>query len=402
MSKKRSIKLKRLVSIIAVFAAVFALTFNTLANDNLRDLQQRRQSAQENIREQRALLAEAQAERNATLAEIVQMDIELTELTYEYMIAREDLENTTTLLEEAQIDLAHAQEQRQAQFETLRTRIRFMHENNSMTYIELLFASENIADFLSNMEHITRIIEHDNNLLTNLQETEERIARHHDTIARHHEEISLLTSQLEGRIASLEAAMDHREARITELESSEYYHRHLAAIFEQEEREIQIHILNAEARLAAEQAARRPAPGRSPSVSVDANAVFVWPVDGPRGVNSGYGYRRRPFGGGMEFHTGLDLRAPLGTPILAAADGVVTMSQYRRGYGNTVVINHGGGLSTLYAHHSRLLVSVGDEVMAGDVIALAGSTGISTGSHLHFEVLINGQHTDPSPYLGLR
>jgi murein DD-endopeptidase MepM/ murein hydrolase activator NlpD len=122
-------------------------------------------------------------------------------------------------------------------------------------------------------------------------------------------------------------------------------------------------------------------------------------VPGHHRISSGYGGRTNPISGRREVHSGIDIPAPVGTNIIAAAAGVVIMSQYNGGFGYTVVINHGGGLSTLYAHNSRLLVSAGETVAAGHVIARAGSTGFSTGSHLHFEVRLDGGHVDPIGYL---
>ena len=116
-------------------------------------------------------------------------------------------------------------------------------------------------------------------------------------------------------------------------------------------------------------------------------------------VSSEFGYRKDPFTGQTKGHSGMDLAVPTGTSVRAALPGTVTISQYSSSYGYYVMIDHGGGLATLYAHNSKLLVSVGQTVNAGDVVSLSGSTGRSTGPHLHFEVRVNGERTDPRPYL---
>ena len=128
---------------------------------------------------------------------------------------------------------------------------------------------------------------------------------------------------------------------------------------------------------------------------------FAWPVPGRSYISSGYGYRNRPIGSGREFHTGYDIPAPTGSNIVAAADGTVITAGYVNGFGYTVMINHGGGLVTLYGHNSKLNVSVGQQVTKGQVVAKCGSTGNSTGPHCHFEVRKNGKHTSPAPYLGV-
>ena len=393
--------IKQSLAIAAAIVISFIIGTNTMMA-NITDLRERRQSIINDLNEQRRILSEAQAERNYAEAEIIQLDIDLTQVTGEYFLAQEDLEATKALLHQTEADLAEAELQREAQFELLRNRIRFMHENNSMTYIEMLFASENIADFLSNLDHIGRIIEHDNSILSNLKEIEERIARNRDEIALQYAAVYQLTLDLEAARADLERTLADREARIAALVMTEADVNAMIASMEEDRRQVGILIANAEAQAqAARQQAARTQASRN-NVNVSSDAVLLWPVDGPRGVNSPYGNRNHPITGRREMHTGVDLRAASGTPILAAEAGVVVESRYVRGWGNRVVISHGNGLSTMYAHNSRNIVTEGETVYRGQVIARAGSTGISTGPHLHFEVWVNGNHVNPNAHLGIR
>ncbi len=123
-----------------------------------------------------------------------------------------------------------------------------------------------------------------------------------------------------------------------------------------------------------------------------------WPVNGH--ISSGYGFREHPLGGDTRFHSGIDLSVPVGSPVRATADGIVSFSGWAAGSGNTIVIEHGHGFSTAFGHNSRNLVKVGRHVKRGEEIAVSGSTGISTGPHLHYEIWKNGQHVDPSKYGG--
>ncbi len=125
---------------------------------------------------------------------------------------------------------------------------------------------------------------------------------------------------------------------------------------------------------------------------------FMWPVPSTRYITSPYGYRIHPVYNYKKFHSGIDIGASYGVDIVAAADGTVTLATTNGGYGKCVIINHGSGITTLYAHNSQLLVSNGQSVTRGQVVAKAGSTGVSTGPHLHFEVRVNGSTTDPMPY----
>ncbi|HYO45762.1 MAG TPA: M23 family metallopeptidase [Gemmatimonadota bacterium] len=142
---------------------------------------------------------------------------------------------------------------------------------------------------------------------------------------------------------------------------------------------------------------------QAPTPLVRALETLVWPLaaDGSALLRSRYGNRLHPLGGDPRFHTGLDLRAPLGTPVYASADGTVSASESSGAYGNVVILDHAGGLQTLYAHHQRNLVGVDDRVRRGQPIALVGHTGNATGDHLHFEVRWNGGTVDPRTVLPL-
>ena len=406
---KRQFNLKQSVAIIAVVVSFLFIGSVAMANNtNITELQEQRQEIVDNIAEQRRALDQARNDRNDTMAEIIALDIELSEVTAAYYEAADNLAEVTRLLEQAQTDLAAAEEQRELQFEILRSRLRSIHENSPMGYIELLFSSGSVADFLNNMEHFSRIIEHDHNMLDELIETEERIARNMHYIAVHHEEVLELTLELEARIADLETTLLARGARIEELEAEEESYLAMIDSLESNRQDINLSIAAAQAQADAARAqqSRAQSGGRS-TVNVSVDAPFVWPVDGPRGVNSPYGSRTHPISRRTEFHTGVDLRGSHGTRILAADEGFVSFAGWMNGYGNTVILDHGLNsagqrITTLYAHNSRNIVSQGQWVDRGQHIANVGSTGISTGPHLHFEVLVNGNHTNPNPFLGIR
>ena len=409
MSNKSSRKLsiKQSVAILCVALSFLFIGSVALANNSdIRELQEQRQSITDNINQQRALLDQARNERNDTIAEILALNIELAEVTNDYFEAQEGLELATQRLNEAQVNLLLAEQQREQQFEILRSRLRSIHENSPMGYIELLLSSGTVADFLNNMEHFSRIIEHDHNMLDELIETEARIARNMQYIVDHHAEAQQLTIELEARTVILEATLETHGSRIEELENDEAAHQTIIDQMDSDRQEVNLLIAAATAQANAAQQQRASSSASTRTVHVSADAPFRWPVDGPMGITSGYGNRTHPISGRSEFHSGLDLRGTHGTRILAADGGTVTFSGWMSGYGNTVIIDHGVNsagqrITTLYAHASRLHVSVGQSVSRGDHIANVGTTGISTGPHLHFEVLINGNHTNPEPFLGV-
>lgn len=400
MNNKKYLLPKIVTSILAVFM-IFTAVDGVALGRNLTELNRQRQEARDQASEMRAILAEAQAERRDTEAEIIMLDIELMEVSSGLFFAEEALEITLERLAEAEMELEQAEADREARFEILRGRLRFMHQNGNLSYIDLLLGSQNLTDFLNNREHFRRIIEHDNNMVVELIELEEKIVAVRDEIREQALALETLTQDLEIAIAALEETLAEREARLQALDDDETHARSMVAAAEATEREVQAHIAAAEAEANRIRAEQRNLQARSGNVSVNTNAHMAWPVALAPHINSDYGWRQRPIGRGSEFHTGIDMRAPMNTPILAAEDGVVTTSGWMSGYGNTVIIDHGGGISTLYAHNTANLVRVGQFVTRGEQIARAGTTGNSTGSHLHFEVRVNGRHQDPAPFLGM-
>jgi murein DD-endopeptidase MepM/ murein hydrolase activator NlpD len=391
---------KRIKVVVLAGLMMFAFGASTLAND-LDRARERRQSIIEGLEDARGVLDSVRLEQNTVLEEIVLLDIELFEISQEYQYASDELFRTMLILEQTELELAEAEIRRDAQHELLRQRIRFMHENNSVTYIELLLTSANFSDFLDNMDRIGQIVEQDNNILEALIETENIIAARRDEIDARRMEIVLLTQDLTARRYALADIIAEKDYLMAQLQADEASHIQLIAQMERESNEIDALIQ----RLAAQEAQRQRTFATQQAAQQAARdfrqngGSMGWPLpNNHRQISSHYGMRT--IFGRREFHTGVDIRAPYGTNVLAAESGIVIFSAWFSGYGNTVIIDHGGGITTLYAHHSRNLVSVGQEVYRGQVIARVGRTGITTGPHLHFEVRLNGGHTDPRPFLG--
>ena len=192
------------------------------------------------------------------------------------------------------------------------------------------------------------------------------------------------------RVGTLKAEADAQRA---EAASAEEQEQQVLASVQAKKAQYESELAAEQARIAAELR-----PGGSAGLSSGGGSGRVqWPLQGP--LNSGFGYRQDPFGQGTRLHTGLDIGADTGTPIHAAASGTVNSAGWNGGYGNCVIIDHGDGLATLYGHQSRIAVSAGQMVNQGDVIGYVGSTGNSTGPHLHFEVRVNGSPVDPLGYL---
>ena len=251
--------------------------------------------------------------------------------------------------------------------DTLNERLKVMYKNGSVGFVDILLGSSSISEFVSNVEIIQKIYKNDMDVL--------------DTLKKEHEELTEIKASLEEKKATLAARKTDLAAEKTSLDAKKKE-------FEAEE-----DTLKAEAdRLTAE--IINLMDKDSPYVGGE----FTWPCPASRYISSSFGNRLHPTLNVWKFHTGIDIGCSAGKDIVAAASGKVIMSQWYGGYGNCVMIDHGGGIVTLYGHASKLLVSKGQVVKQGQVIALVGSTGRSTGPHLHFEVRKNGQYIDPMSY----
>jgi murein DD-endopeptidase MepM/ murein hydrolase activator NlpD len=276
--------------------------------------------------------------------------------------------------------------------ERLERRVVDLYTNEPPDEIEILFLVRNLDDLLDQLEYLDQIAQRDQAIAGQVAVARARIAESRRTIAAAKAEEAETTRLIAARAAEQRAAYERLVAYRDELVSAQADRRALLAAVRgsRDEAEEDLERLEqASAELTARLQAAAPAsagPPPAPSAS-----GFIWPVDGP--ITSGYGMR---WG---RLHAGIDIGAGFGTPIRAAAAGTVTYAGWLGGYGNLIVVDHGGGLSTAYAHQQRIYVGVGASVAQGEVLGEVGSTGCSFGPHLHFEVRVNGTAVDPLGYL---
>ncbi len=284
-------------------------------------------------------------------------------------------------------ELDEAEKKVEAQDELLKKRLRVMYEDGAISYLSILCSSESIFDFFYNLEILKQISEYDNNILDEMKEMKKVIKEKKDELDSVIAEESKKRDELKIAERNLKAESDKKVAYMKELEKniSEYTKK-----MEQIEKE--------EAALRAEIARQMSKQTGSNVPKTFVGGTFTWPSPGYTTITSKFGYRTHPVTKVYKLHTGVDIAVPSGVSVLAAADGVVTISGNHTAYGKYISINHGGGVATLYAHNSQLLVKAGDSVKKGQVISKSGNTGWSTGPHLHFEVLVNGNPVNPMQY----
>lgn len=288
-------------------------------------------------------------------------------------------------LETLEEELAAAEEKVNTQNENLNARLRNMYKNGSVGFIDVLMDSGSFSEFLNNLSLVEKVYTSDQDVLEELQKA-------YDEIDAKKKEIETLQAELSESKATMEEQKSSLEADKASVEKKK---SEIAADSAETQRELDK--LEADAQ-ALTSSIRNS--GSSSSSSKYNGGIMAWPVPSCHTVSSGYGGRIHPTTGKYKFHGGLDIPGSYGSAIVAANAGKVIWAGNRGdSYGNYVIIDHGGGVSTLYGHSSKVLVSTGQRVSRGQRIANVGSTGRSTGPHCHFEVRINGSRVNPNPYV---
>lgn len=374
-----------LIFALAVFPASPALAVSQAEIDALEEqrdaLKAERESMQADIdalkNEQAGILEQKRAldEQN----EVYRQELELIE---------EQVSLYTRLVDEKAAELEEATAAEEEQLATYKQHVRAMEENGKYTYLSIIFGSRSLSELMSNLDMIGEIMEADKRIYdqyTAAREKAEEIKAEYEVTL---EQLSEKQDEYEAEKVELEAKIAEASAMIEQLEAeiSTNYDLYLEVLAQEEALESDIQ--NKIAELERQEAAS----------SITSTGSYIWPLPG-YSPGSAYGWRMHPIFNEMRFHAGEDIGAPSGTPILAADSGVASVyPDNGNGYGNYIMISHGGGRVTLYAHMSAFAISGGATVTQGQVIGYVGSTGNSTGPHLHFEVRVNGATTDPKQY----
>ncbi|AFY59943.1 murein hydrolase activator EnvC [Synechococcus sp. PCC 6312] len=273
----------------------------------------------------------------------------------------------------------------QAQFDMTAVRLRFLQQQRSQNTWAFLLDSGSLNQFLTRRQRLKQLYQADQRQLITLKAEQEQIQRQQQLITTKQQQIAYLKRQLEVQKTTLTTQAKSQDQMVNKLSQDRQILENAEAQLDQDAQTLTLLI---QQRLGYV----TPQPG-----PITGTGRLSYPIRAP--ITSTFGWRIHPILGTQRFHNGLDFGAPTGTPIQAAERGRVIYAGWYGGYGNAVIVDHGNGATTLYAHASRLVVAEGDVVQRGQVVALVGSTGLSTGPHLHFEVRINGEPQDPSYYL---
>lgn len=381
------------IPIQASSASTEKVTEDAASTKSLQEAQDEKAQLEKALKEAQSTIEDLRDSKGDIESKVTELNQQLIDISARIT----DLENQLTAksedIQETKDELAGAKEREAQQYADMKVRIQFMYENGQTSYLEALLSSRNISEFLNSADYIAQIQSYDRQKLTEYQDTVESIVNLEAQLEQEYIDLEALKSTVESNKATVAAMMRQKESELADISGdiedaqsdADYYAAEIQA-----QEELIAAIKRAEAEKAAAGVEEHPYTG----------GAFRWPCPSSTRVTSDYGTRVSPMSGASSNHKGIDIGASAGADIIAAADGTVTAASYSSAAGNYVMIDHGGGLYTVYMHASSLLVSPGQTVSAGDVIAKVGSTGISTGSHLHFGVSLNGSYVSPWSYLG--
>ena len=370
---------------IIIISMIVTITFSNICvyAENITELQEKSNQINENITETTNRLQAVQEEVSENMKQLQELDVQLAQSEEELNKINIEVSNLTSQIAENEQKLSKVQSQYDKIKNVLDARVIEMYKSDNLQFLGVLLAAKNVKELIKTYEKLILLSKYDKGLLDNAEQQIEEIQTTKKILAEKKKQV-VESKQLQQRKTQVvQNSKTRREYYLSKLTKKEQelqaqideYNTQVTQI----ENEIKILALG--------------------SISEDyIGGVFVWPVPGRTSLTSLYGMRVHPITGAYKLHTGIDISAPLGTNFVAAANGVVSKATYNTAYGNMVIIDHGGGVQTLYAHGNSILVQVGDEVKAGTPILEVGSTGYSTGPHAHFEIRINGQTVNPLDY----
>ena len=376
--------MRKILCIVIAFVICVISIFSVVKAEEIDDLQSKQEELQNQIQDTNGQLEGAQNELSENMQQVQKLDEQISSSNAELEESNNRILELQSTIGEVESNLAVAQENYEKQKKVVEERLVAIYEASDIEYLDVILRSKSISDFLSSYYIITQLASYDAEMLEDLQNKKNSIESDKAKLDASKQELADIKANQTKTAKILENTKTVRENFIARLSDEE---KELQATIDEYTR--QYDEINAEILALALQ-------------EIDTKYIggeLAWPVPGYTRISSEYGMRYHPILHVNKLHTGVDISAPRGANFIAANDGIVTKAGMNTAYGNMVIIDHGGGISTLYAHGDEILVQVGQTVKRGDPVLKVGSTGYSTGPHAHFEVRINGVVTNPMPYI---
>lgn len=395
---------RKILTIIVICLLLVCFSINVFSNNEITDtenventtntevnnmtLQEQKQDIENKLNESNSRLEYVQNELSATIQKMQELDDLIADYEQKYNEIQNKIVSLETEIATTETNLVKVEEEYERKEQLLKKRVVAIYEDGDTTYLDVLLSSKNILDFISNYYMLEQIVEFDSNLLDELDEKKQII--------------ETKKAEQEKRKMDLKVARAKEGQMQILMENQKILQENYSSKLTEEEKNLNAQIEQYKAEQEEIERQIQAAIQWSGNLAIQyTGGAMIWPV-GVEGtyITSPYGNRLHPIQGVYRYHDGIDIgNAGYGAPVVAAADGVVTYTGVMGGYGNCVMINHGSGIVTLYGHGQEIKTTLGAVVKQGDIIMTVGSTGNSTGPHLHFEVRKNGLAVDPIPYL---
>ncbi len=414
-----------LIFVLSLLTVIIPTRANAVTQSEIDALQAKRDQIRAQQVEQQNQIDGLRNQKAGVLEQKAALDMEIGLTQDEINVVQQQIELYGQLILEKKAELVQAKAEEAKQSELFRVRMREMEEGGKLSFIVVLLESRSISDLLTRIDMISEVMSYDKALEKALTDARQNVEDAEQALETARTEEESKKGELEIRKADLMTQVSEAEALVRSLEAdidaykAAYDETEAAKQALQQQINEKVAQLEAErkaaeeaARKAAEEAARQKAaqeaaqqPQQQTTPSTPTTPTYatgtgsmIWPAPDSHQINSPFGWRIHPIYGTSKFHSGVDINASYGSSVLAADSGTVILAGWNGGYGNCIVISHGNGITTLYGHLSSIIVSSGQSVSQGQTIGYVGSTGNSTGPHLHWEVAVNGQQVNPLNY----
>ena len=419
---KNRLKIITAIMLTLIFCMQPVCNVQATEESNLSEAQQEKKTLENDLQKAKELIDSLKGSKEDIQSEVEKLDKQLNEISGKVKELESQLSKKRQEIANTESALNKAKEQEKKQYRNMKKRIQFMYENGQTSYVEMLHSADSFTDFLNAVEYITQISQYDRKMLKEYQNMQVTIADTQKTLETDYASLQSLQAKVQEEKQAVAALESAKKGELNDVADDLTDAQTVAKAYEAEiqaQNEVIVQIQAAQKRAAEQQAAQQQAQAAeenqgatdaarenqntaqntTPSGNGQSTGSMMWPCPSSKRVTSDYGPRTSPTNGASSNHKGIDIGAAYGADIVAADGGTVLVATYSSSGGNYVIIDHGGGLCTVYMHASSLTVSAGQTVSKGQVIAKVGSTGISTGNHLHFGVTLNGVYVSPWGYV---
>lgn len=419
---KNRLKIITAIMLTLIFCMQPVCNVQATEESNLSEAQQEKKTLENDLQKAKELIDSLKGSKEDIQSEVEKLDKQLNEISGKVKELESQLSKKRQEIANTESALNKAKEQEKKQYRNMKKRIQFMYENGQTSYVEMLLSADSFTDFLNAVEYITQISQYDRKMLKEYQNMQVTIADTQKTLETDYASLQSLQAKVQEEKQAVAALESAKKGELNDVADDLTDAQTVAKAYEAEiqaQNEVIVQIQAAQKRAAEQQAAQQQAQAAeenqgatdaarenqntaqntTPSGNGQSTGSMMWPCPSSKRVTSDYGPRTSPTNGASSNHKGIDIGAAYGADIVAADGGTVLVATYSSSGGNYVIIDHGGGLCTVYMHASSLTVSAGQTVSKGQVIAKVESTGISTGNHLHFGVTLNGVYVSPWGYV---